>query len=309
MLIDPIELPIIGAVGAGIVIYSFSRVMLGLPSKSATVVTFAIVGALVLGRRCRGRDPARHVAGGAHRHVRARRRGAHRRWRRLRTDGRARDPPAPHPRRHRRGERVRAGGDRGRRARQPERGRQVERRRRGGVRRHRAAPTTCPATTASRPVSRCRARHPATSCSATTATTTSGWRSRCIRGSTTTTCRSVPSGSAHRSVEPGSVQFLTLNFAHAQLGRRRWLRVHRARHRRHARGGRAVSAPTDSIQKVRTATMTERSPGVRHCMRLVAGVAAAHRPHGVRSGRAPGHVEAGRRRTPRRSRTCSGGCS
>ncbi len=49
MLTDPIELPIIGAVGAGIVIYSFSRVMLGLPSKSATVVTFAIVGALVLG--------------------------------------------------------------------------------------------------------------------------------------------------------------------------------------------------------------------------------------------------------------------
>ncbi len=36
-----------------------------------------------------------------------------------------------------------------------------------------------------------------------------------------------------------------------------------------------MSAPTDSDQKARTATMRERSPGVRHCMRLVAGVAAA----------------------------------
>ena len=31
----PLELPILGAVGAGVIIYSFSRVMLGLPSKSA----------------------------------------------------------------------------------------------------------------------------------------------------------------------------------------------------------------------------------------------------------------------------------
>ena len=36
-----------------------------------------------------------------------------------------------------------------------------------------------------------------------------------------------------------------------------------------------MSAPTDSDQKARTATMRERSPGVRHCMRLVSGVAAA----------------------------------
>jgi hypothetical protein len=47
-LVDPIELPIIGAVGAGIVIYSFSRVMLGLPSKTATVVAFGVVAAVVL---------------------------------------------------------------------------------------------------------------------------------------------------------------------------------------------------------------------------------------------------------------------
>jgi hypothetical protein len=47
-LIDPLELPIIGAVGAGIIIYSFSRVMLGLPSKTATVIAFGVVAAVVL---------------------------------------------------------------------------------------------------------------------------------------------------------------------------------------------------------------------------------------------------------------------
>ena len=48
-LIDPLELPVAGAILFGVVAYSFSRVMLGLPSKSATVVAFAIAGALVLG--------------------------------------------------------------------------------------------------------------------------------------------------------------------------------------------------------------------------------------------------------------------
>jgi hypothetical protein len=47
-LVDPIELPVLGAAGAAIVVYSFSRVMLGLPSKSATVVAFSIVATLVL---------------------------------------------------------------------------------------------------------------------------------------------------------------------------------------------------------------------------------------------------------------------
>jgi hypothetical protein len=47
-LADPVELPIAGAAGAGLMIFSFSRVMLGLPSKTATVVAFAIVAALVL---------------------------------------------------------------------------------------------------------------------------------------------------------------------------------------------------------------------------------------------------------------------
>jgi hypothetical protein len=45
---DPMELPIAGAIGAAVVIYAFSRVMLGLPSKSSTVVAFAVAAALVL---------------------------------------------------------------------------------------------------------------------------------------------------------------------------------------------------------------------------------------------------------------------
>lgn len=47
-LIDPLELPVLGAIGAGVVVYAFSRVMLGLPNKSATVVAFGVVAALVL---------------------------------------------------------------------------------------------------------------------------------------------------------------------------------------------------------------------------------------------------------------------
>jgi hypothetical protein len=48
LMLDPIEVPLLGAVAGGVIIYAFSRVMLGLPSKTATVVAFAIVGALVL---------------------------------------------------------------------------------------------------------------------------------------------------------------------------------------------------------------------------------------------------------------------
>lgn len=48
MLIDPIELPIAGAIGAGILIYSFSRIMLGLPTKTATIVAFGVMASIVL---------------------------------------------------------------------------------------------------------------------------------------------------------------------------------------------------------------------------------------------------------------------
>lgn len=48
LLIDPLELPVAAAIGGGVVIYAFSRVMLGLPNKSATVVAFGVVAALVL---------------------------------------------------------------------------------------------------------------------------------------------------------------------------------------------------------------------------------------------------------------------
>ncbi|HWL45348.1 MAG TPA: hypothetical protein VNQ73_20555 [Ilumatobacter sp.] len=48
LLVDPVELPVAGAAGAGIVVYAFSRVMLGLPSKSSTVVAFSVIAAIVL---------------------------------------------------------------------------------------------------------------------------------------------------------------------------------------------------------------------------------------------------------------------
>jgi hypothetical protein len=44
---SPLELPVLGAVGLGVIIYGFSRVMLAL-TKSGTVVAFAVVAALVL---------------------------------------------------------------------------------------------------------------------------------------------------------------------------------------------------------------------------------------------------------------------
>ena len=44
---SPLELPVLGAIGLGLVIYSFSRVMLSL-TKSGTVAAFAVVGAIVL---------------------------------------------------------------------------------------------------------------------------------------------------------------------------------------------------------------------------------------------------------------------
>ena len=47
-LIDPIELPIAGAIGAGVLIYSFSRIMLGLPTSTATIVAFGVMGSIVL---------------------------------------------------------------------------------------------------------------------------------------------------------------------------------------------------------------------------------------------------------------------
>lgn len=49
LLVDPLELPVAAAAGAGVIVYAFSRVMLGLPSKSSTVVAFSVVAAIVLG--------------------------------------------------------------------------------------------------------------------------------------------------------------------------------------------------------------------------------------------------------------------
>lgn len=44
----PLELPILAAIGVGVIIYSISRVMLGLPSKDGAVLTFVVVAALVV---------------------------------------------------------------------------------------------------------------------------------------------------------------------------------------------------------------------------------------------------------------------
>ncbi len=48
-MVDPLELPVAGAILAAIVVYAFSRVMLGLPTKTATVAAFAVVATLALG--------------------------------------------------------------------------------------------------------------------------------------------------------------------------------------------------------------------------------------------------------------------
>jgi hypothetical protein len=45
---DPLELPVAGAIAFGVIVYAFSRVMLGLPTKTATVIAFSVVGGLVL---------------------------------------------------------------------------------------------------------------------------------------------------------------------------------------------------------------------------------------------------------------------
>lgn len=49
VMIHPLELPVAAAIAGAVVVYSFSRVMLGLPSKSATVIAFAVVAAALLG--------------------------------------------------------------------------------------------------------------------------------------------------------------------------------------------------------------------------------------------------------------------
>jgi len=48
LMADPLEMPVAGAIAAAVVVYSFSRIMLGLPSKSATVIAFSIAAAVVL---------------------------------------------------------------------------------------------------------------------------------------------------------------------------------------------------------------------------------------------------------------------
>jgi hypothetical protein len=48
LMADPMELPVAAAIAAAVVVYSFSRVMLGLPSKSSAVTAFSVAAALVV---------------------------------------------------------------------------------------------------------------------------------------------------------------------------------------------------------------------------------------------------------------------
>jgi hypothetical protein len=48
VLVDPIELPVAAAAAAGVVVYSFSRIMLGLPTKTSTVIAFVVAAMLVV---------------------------------------------------------------------------------------------------------------------------------------------------------------------------------------------------------------------------------------------------------------------
>jgi hypothetical protein len=45
---DPLEMPVAGAIMFAVVAFAFSRVMLGLPSKTSTVVAFSVLAAIVL---------------------------------------------------------------------------------------------------------------------------------------------------------------------------------------------------------------------------------------------------------------------
>ncbi|HSH11213.1 MAG TPA: hypothetical protein VLA10_05455 [Ilumatobacter sp.] len=48
LMADPLELPVAAAITAAVVVYSFSRVMLGLPTATATVVAFSVLATLVV---------------------------------------------------------------------------------------------------------------------------------------------------------------------------------------------------------------------------------------------------------------------
>lgn len=48
VMVDPLELPVAAAIGAAVVVYALSRVMLGLPTPTATVAAFSVVGILVV---------------------------------------------------------------------------------------------------------------------------------------------------------------------------------------------------------------------------------------------------------------------
>ncbi len=94
----PLELPILAAIGVGVIIYSISRVMLGLPSKDGAVLTFVVVAALVAAHRQPDLAPAEALERHHRRCVHGRGGGDRRQWSRVRVERRAHHAP---PRDHR----------------------------------------------------------------------------------------------------------------------------------------------------------------------------------------------------------------
>ena len=90
---NPFEFPLAGAIAIGIIVYSFSRIMLWL-SKTNTVLAFGILASIVSGVRLPVRLPPVDQAPCGREHHRDRRRRRRRRWRRGRHQRRARTPPA-----------------------------------------------------------------------------------------------------------------------------------------------------------------------------------------------------------------------
>ena len=135
----PLEFPILAAVGAGILIYSFSRIMLFL-SKSTRAGRVRGDRRADPRLRVRRRLPAVPAHRCRRRGLRGRRPRPRHRRRQRGARGRARAAPARDDRAARRRRRVRhAGGDRGRRARLAERRRQGQPHRRGDPPRRRHA--------------------------------------------------------------------------------------------------------------------------------------------------------------------------
>ena len=154
---------------------------------------------------------------------------------------------------------------------------------------------------------------PRTSASSTTAARTAGscstsapGRSR-RRRATTIADTEVPDQQLHALVEEGGSQFLTFSIADAERATPTtpYRFVVPGVDGAEVRGGGAVRR-----RRIRSATVVGACRRRRRsAVAALVGAAVVLAPRRLRRGRPAGHVAAGGRRTPRRSRTCSGRCS